>query len=565
MGLTPPPRKSSNTHPVQPASTPHALSDANALTQHPVTTPVNIDALEQELSSHPDRPFVLSLLSSLRHGADIGYRGPRRDLIAPNLPSARKFPEHITAALDKEVSLGRMAGPFHDPPYSPLHCSGLGSVEKSDGSRRMIMHLSAPRGRSVNDSIDRSAFTLSYITLDDAAALVARHGKGALMSKVDLKSAFRLIPVRPNDRALLGCFWQASYYVDLQLPFGLRSAPAIFNRLADALEYILVHNYGIEDLLHYLDDFFTCGPPSADPPRSTAAIQKRTILTVFENLGIPVSDGADKVVGPATQLKMLGIILDSIAWTRSLPSDKLEALQAALHAWGQRATCSKRELLSLVGSLSFAAKVVPPGRTFLRRLIDLSTTCTALDGTLHLTPDAQDDISWWQKFLPTWPGRSLIPDLEWTRSPDFQLFTDAAAATGYGAFFKGHWIAHRWTPAQEQLSLTWKELFPIAIACRVWGPSWSQKKLLVHCDNAAVVDIMASGTCRDRHVMALVRDIFFSAAKGDFVIFVQHISGVDNSIADSLSRLKVQRFRQLVPEADPYPTAMVQPAGWWAP
>ena len=121
-----------------------------------------------------------------------------------------------------------MAGPFHDPPYSPLHCSGLGSVEKSEGSRRMIMHLSAPQGRSVNDSIDRSAFTLSYITLDDAAALVARHGKGALelMSKVDLKSAFRLIPVRPNDLALLGCFWQASYYVDLQLPFGLRSAPA---------------------------------------------------------------------------------------------------------------------------------------------------------------------------------------------------------------------------------------------------------------------------------------------------------------------------------------------------
>ena len=198
VGLTPPPRKSSNTHPVPASQHPHALSDANALTQHPVTTPVNIDALEQELSSHPDRPFVLSLLSSLRHGADIGYRGPRRDLIAPNLPLARKFPEHITAALDKEVSLGRMAGPFHDTPYSPLHCSGLGSVEKSDGSRRMIMHLSAPRGRSVNDSIDRSAFTLSYITLDDAAALVARHGKGALMSKVDLKSAFRLIPVRPQ-------------------------------------------------------------------------------------------------------------------------------------------------------------------------------------------------------------------------------------------------------------------------------------------------------------------------------------------------------------------------------
>ena len=76
---------------------------------------------------------------------------------------------------------------------------------------------------------------------------------------------------------------------------------------------------------------------------------------------------------------------------------------------------------------------------------------------------------------------------------------------------------------------------------------------------------MASSTCRDRHVMALVRDIFFSAAKGDFVVFVQHIFGVDNSIADSKSRLQVQRFRELVPEADPHPTATEQPVGWWAP
>ena len=181
---------------------------------------------------------------------------------------------------------------------------------------------------------------------------------------------------------------------------------------------------------------------------------------MFENLGIPVSDGADKVVGPTTHLKMLGITLESIAWTRSLPPDKLEAPRTALHAWGQRVTCTKRELLSLVGSLSFAAKVVPPGRTFLRRLIDRSTTGTSLDGTLHLTPDAQDDISWWQKFLPTWPGRSLIPDLEWTRSPEFELFTDAAAATGYGAYFQGHWVAQRWTQNKSTSRVRGKSCSP---------------------------------------------------------------------------------------------------------
>ena len=162
---------------------------------------------------------------------------------------------------------------------------------------------------------------------------------------------------------------------------------------------------------------------------------------------------------------MLGILIDSDAWTLSLPADKLSTLQTILGDWGWRAQCRKRELLSLIGSLSFTAKVVPPGRTFLRRLIYLSTTAPHLITRLHLTPEAQGDIAWWQSFLPSWNGRLLIPDHRWTRSPDFQLFTDAAGSIGFGAFFQGHWIAQRWLQARTPRSLTWKELFPIAVAC----------------------------------------------------------------------------------------------------
>ena len=456
-----------------------------------------------------------------------------------------------------------MAGPFKDPPCHDLHCSGLGTVPKSDGTRRLIMHLSAPPATSVNDCISREEFSLSYITIDDAAKLVAKHGRGALMTKVDLRSAFRLIPVRPGDRRLLSCFWKSHYYVDLALPFGLRSAPAIFNRLADAVQYILQHNYDIVDLLHYLDDYFTVNSASSSPATSIAAIQKATILTVLDNLGIPVSDSPGKVVGPTTCLTLLGIQFDSIAWEMSLPEDKLSSLRQALAAWGQRHKCTKRELLSLIGSLAFAAKVVPPGRTFTRRLIDLSTTGKHLNTVLHLTPEAQADISWWQAYLPSWNGRTLIPDLSWTRAPDFELFTDAAGTIGYGAFFQNQWINGRWSPEQSKLSLTWKELFPIALSCRVWGSRWSQRKLLVHCDNSSVVAVMSSGTSRDPHVSHLVRDIFFSAAKYQFIIFVQHILGVANDVADALSRLQMVRFRKLRPDADTIASQHPTPPGWW--
>ena len=99
------------------------------------------------------------------------------------------------------------------------------------------------------------------------------------MAKFDVESAYRNVPVHPSDRHLLGMKWRNQYYVDLALPFGLRSAPFIFNVIADLVEWILVHSYQIPDLLHYLDDFITMGPPEssqcAHNLRAALAVCKR--------------------------------------------------------------------------------------------------------------------------------------------------------------------------------------------------------------------------------------------------------------------------------------------------
>ena len=80
--------------------------------------------------------------------------------------------------------------------------------------------------------------------MDDATHMLSALGKGALMAKVDLKSAFTMVPVRRQDWELLGMKWKEAYYVDTCLPFGLRSAPYLFNRFAEALQWILQRNYG---------------------------------------------------------------------------------------------------------------------------------------------------------------------------------------------------------------------------------------------------------------------------------------------------------------------------------
>jgi len=85
----------------------------------------------------------------------------------------------------------------------------------------IIYHLSAPTNNSINDFIDPEHYSLSYCTIDDAYEILNKLGPGALMSKIDLKNAFRLIPVREEDWNLLGICWRDAFYIDTCLPFGL--------------------------------------------------------------------------------------------------------------------------------------------------------------------------------------------------------------------------------------------------------------------------------------------------------------------------------------------------------
>ena len=117
---------------------------------------------------------------------DIGYKGPVGPNDARNLPSALQHPQIIDAELAKECAAGRILGPFHSRPLKNLRCSSIGIVPKKNNKWRMIMHLSAPAGNSINDFISKDDFSLHYTSIDDAVKILLSLGRGARMAKVDL-------------------------------------------------------------------------------------------------------------------------------------------------------------------------------------------------------------------------------------------------------------------------------------------------------------------------------------------------------------------------------------------
>ena len=148
------------------------------------------------------------------------------------------------------------------------------------------------------------------------------------------------------------------------LPFGLRSAPKIFNAVADALAW-LAQREGVRLCYHYLDDYILLGPPGSHKCQRALEI----FTTLCDHLGAPLA--GHKQEGPTSCLVFLGVEIDAVAGQLRLPADKLTRLKRLLQAWGERKACPRKDLESLVGSSNHACKVVRSGRSFLRRILDL--------------------------------------------------------------------------------------------------------------------------------------------------------------------------------------------------
>ena len=219
------------------------------------------------------------------------------------------------------MTAGFMIGPLEPQECSGVVTSSVGVVPKSTpGKFRVIVDLSRPEGASVNDQLLRELTHVAYSSIEDASFAMHTLGPGAQLAKIDIRDAYRIIPVHPEDRPFLALSWQDRVYIDCQLPFGLASAPAIFSAVAEALEWIL-RRRGVRGVLHYLDDFLLMGAPGSRECSHALAIT----FSTCEELGVPLA--MDKVEGPVVSLTFLGIRLCSSPLSVSLPRQKVAALR----------------------------------------------------------------------------------------------------------------------------------------------------------------------------------------------------------------------------------------------
>uniref|UniRef100_A0A1X7UND5 Reverse transcriptase domain-containing protein n=1 Tax=Amphimedon queenslandica TaxID=400682 RepID=A0A1X7UND5_AMPQE len=179
----------------------------------------------------------------------------------------------------------------------------------------MIVDLSFPKGRSVNDNIPSDLCSLSYPSLDDAVSFILELGQFTQMVKLDLKCVYLILPIHRCDYQDLGVVGRAKCLLTSVSRLAFLQ-PKIFTAVADALAWVL-HLAGIAHLIHYLHNFLLIVSLLSD--QGSQALH--TALEMLADLGVPVSQ--PKLKGPSTTVTLMGNFLDSARLELRLPQNKV--------------------------------------------------------------------------------------------------------------------------------------------------------------------------------------------------------------------------------------------------
>jgi hypothetical protein len=498
----------------------------------------------------------ITIANILQFGTLIGYEGPDSLIISKNQESVYLAPEVIDAKLDDDLAVGRIVPTSQSFPFIS---SPLGLVPKHDGGFRRIHNLSHPGKESVNDNICDDYSSLKYSIIDDVLQMVRIAGQHCFILKRDIKDAFRNIPVAPHIQWLLGFEWRGVFYKETCLPFGLCTAPFIFNLFAETFHWILQSWLHWDLLQHYLDDFITVIPASAShkiPGMET------DYITITNLLGIPRNDTKNQL---GTVITVLGLEVDTNNFTLRVPEDKMKKAFHATSRLHQQDSITRKEMENLAGFLSFCAPAVQLGRLHMRTIWTFVASYPQHKSSFikkRVTADVREDLVWWRDLFPSWNGVRFFND---SIRDTVSLFTDSSGY-GIGGFHVANPVDPNFIdyssiqiensfseplpPSDPHFDINTHEMEAILFAFRQWGHFWAKKKVFVYTDNASCQSGLRRQTLRGAAFWPL-RQTLLQGAQLDIVIEPVWIPGHTNILADALSRFHFDKVVNLCPHWQP--------------
>ena len=481
------------------------------------------DVWEQELKHDIDKTFLLDGISNgfrvIEPGSNI------HPVEAKNHRSACQYKSEV----EKELRCQIKQGNYIIASEKPSVISPLAAIPKDDGSGdiRLIHDGSRPLGQAMNDYA--TLHSERFQTIQDACDLAK---PGYWCAKLDLKSAYRSVPIHPNDYRATGLQWHfegekgPTYLFDARLPFGATKAPSHFHRLSQAVRRCLQRR-GFRGCVVYIDDFLIVARTYQECNEALHAL-----INLVRRLGFQIS--WKKVTGPTQKIRFLGIDLDTRDSTLSLGDEKLQKIEQSLHQFYSKKRATKQQLQQLAGLLNWACQAVRGGKFFLRRILDSIKPLQQQHHKVKLSKEFKKDVQWWLTFLRTFNG------VVYYESGNVHHVHVDSCNKASGVFWAGDWqysVFSQDTPAAANLHINYKEVLGAVQAVTRWAPFWQNSSVVIHTDSTVTKAIINKGRSKNSYINTWLRRMCWLAVQYNFVVRAIHVPGVLNSIPDAISRL----------------------------
>ncbi len=491
---------------------------------------------DEKLQDFPIQEFKCFVLDSVKSGAPVFYGGPRpASQVVHNHKTSTEIHIATTNYILEERRAGRIIGPFLSLPDG-VSLSPLGAVPKDETKFRITTDLSFPEGLSVNDGIRKEDVKIKYVTPKDIVAMIDRVGTPCHLWKSDLKSAYRHVAIREEDTMLQGIQWFGMFFVDLFLPFGLRSAPAVFSAMAAALAWIATQEdpqLFFDALLHYLDDFFGA---CTSKTRALHAVDK--FKKIANSLGFRINPTKTEV---GECITILGNDWDTRTRLVCISTDRRRKYHNVLVVLLDLKAVRVKKLQEVAGRLECVAQLLWFASPFRRQFYDRiagrhSNKFVSIDSI-----EFRKEVVWWLGILHHLPGLpfdwiSLDPEMH----HDVILYSDASTGYGGGVFWGEKWFQLCWkeipTMCTGVTDIQVMEMFMVTAAALTWGNQWRGKSVLFWIDNQADLFASRKGHSKNKLVLDLLKTLAMASLRHHFKYILKYIPSKENVRADHLSR-----------------------------
>jgi ribonuclease HI len=355
---------------------------------------------------------------------------------------------------------------------------------------------------------------------------------------LDLKSAYSHVSVHPDLRPYLGFQFEGRNYVYKAMPFGLKDAPRVFTKIMRSVMWQIRQKWQVRCVM-YLDDLLFL-----HQDRLILAEMILEISQYLDTLGQTVNKEKCEF-DPKQVCHFLGWEWDSVGMTVKLGEEKRELLRNLVRRWKEKmkrcVMVEARDVAGIVGSLNATRLQFERASLYLvkmNRVKDSIVRREGWDGKGRLTPMVGGELEWWEKTLKENEPKSLLSE----GKPDVHLWVDASPS-GWGAWIQtpqGRIQAlGKWPECISQQTNNFRELWAVVMAIKRFAflLTLSQvRHLRLHSDNMAVVYNIARKAAA-RNLYPALRHLLNLCLRLDLHLTAQHVAGVKNETADSLSRL----------------------------